>query len=63
VARVLNQMRIENAVSTETPEIYGFVPSDVESLQNYQDAHFFYLVQEDDPIFKNLANMDEFKFC
>lgn len=56
VAGVLDQMGIENAVSTEKPEIYGFVSSDVESLQNYQDAHFFYLVQEDDPIFENLAD-------
>ncbi|SDO89944.1 ABC transporter substrate-binding protein [Halobacillus aidingensis] len=56
VAGVLNQMGINNAVETEQPEIFGFVNSDVESLQNYQDSHFFYLVQDDDPIFDNLAD-------
>ncbi|MYL48563.1 ABC transporter substrate-binding protein [Halobacillus litoralis] len=56
IAGVLNQMGINNAVETEQPEIYGFVNSDVESLQNYQDSHFFYLVQDDDPIFDNLAD-------
>ncbi|SEH79769.1 iron complex transport system substrate-binding protein [Halobacillus karajensis] len=56
VAGVLNQMGIENAVNSEKPEVYGFISSDVEALQNYQDAHFFYLVQEDDPIFDNLAD-------
>ncbi|MEC3885950.1 iron-siderophore ABC transporter substrate-binding protein [Halobacillus sp. HZG1] len=56
IAGVLNQMGINNAVKTEQPEIYGFMNSDVESLQNYQDSHFFYLVQDDDPIFDNLED-------
>ncbi|QAS50870.1 ABC transporter substrate-binding protein [Halobacillus litoralis] len=56
VAGVLDQMGIQNAVITEQPEIYGFISTDVEALQNYQDSHFFYLVQEDDPIFDTLAD-------
>ena len=56
VAGVLDKMNMENAVKTEQPEIYGFISTDVEALQNYQDTHFFYLVQDDDPIFDNLAD-------
>jgi len=56
IAGVLNKMNASNAVKTEKPEIYGFISTNVEALQNYQDSHFFYLVQDDDPIFDNLAD-------
>ncbi|MCP3027997.1 ABC transporter substrate-binding protein [Halobacillus sp. A5] len=51
VAGVLEELGIQNAVKTEEPEIYGFIETTVETLQNYQNVHFFYLVQEDDNIF------------
>ncbi|WP_240339649.1 ABC transporter substrate-binding protein [Halobacillus ihumii] len=53
VAGVLEQMGVENAVETAQPEIYGFISTSVEALQNYQNSHFFYLVQKDDNIFTN----------
>ncbi|MFD2922445.1 ABC transporter substrate-binding protein [Halobacillus naozhouensis] len=53
VAGVLEQMGVDNAVEVEKPQVYGFISSSVEALQNYQNAHFFYLVQEDDNIFTN----------
>ncbi|MFZ0370037.1 MAG: iron-siderophore ABC transporter substrate-binding protein [Halobacillus sp.] len=56
IAGVLNKMNASNAVKTEKPEIYGFISTNVEALQNYQDSHFFFLVQDDDPIFDNLAD-------
>ncbi|WP_404450550.1 iron-siderophore ABC transporter substrate-binding protein [Virgibacillus necropolis] len=51
VAGVLEKMGVNNAVTSDKPEIYGFLSVSVEALQNYQDNHFFYLVQEDDTIF------------
>ncbi|WP_245804738.1 ABC transporter substrate-binding protein [Halobacillus hunanensis] len=53
VAGVLEQMGVANAVETKQPEIYGFISTSVEALQNYQNSHFFYLVQQDDNIFTN----------
>ncbi|UOR11549.1 ABC transporter substrate-binding protein [Halobacillus amylolyticus] len=53
VAGVLEKMDVGNAVESEQPEVYGFISTTVEALQNYQNAHFFYLVQEDDNIFSN----------
>ncbi|ASN03918.1 ABC transporter substrate-binding protein [Virgibacillus necropolis] len=56
VAGVLEKMGVNNAVPSDKPEKYGFLSVSVEALQNYQDNHFFYLVQEDDTIFsKQLA--------
>ncbi|UOQ94516.1 iron-siderophore ABC transporter substrate-binding protein [Halobacillus shinanisalinarum] len=53
VAGVLEKMDVGNAVENDQPEAYGFISTTVEALQNYQDAHLFYLVQEDDNIFSN----------
>lgn len=51
VAGVLEKLGVNNAVKTNQPEKYGFISVSVEALQNFQDSHFFYLVQDDDTIF------------
>ncbi|MFG6147880.1 ABC transporter substrate-binding protein [Halobacillus sp. B23F22_1] len=56
VAGVLQEIGIRNLVHTDEPEIYGFIETTVETLQNYQKAHFFYIVQEDDNVFEQLAD-------
>ncbi|MFC7321771.1 ABC transporter substrate-binding protein [Halobacillus campisalis] len=56
VAGVLEEIGVDNAVETEEPEIYGFLETDIEALQNYQDARFFYLVLEEDNVFEQLED-------
>ncbi|WP_226577859.1 ABC transporter substrate-binding protein [Halobacillus litoralis] len=51
VAQIMNQMGMENDYESEKLEIYGFTETTVETLQNYQDSNFFYIVQEEDNIF------------
>ncbi|MBA2174439.1 iron-siderophore ABC transporter substrate-binding protein [Halobacillus locisalis] len=53
VARIMNNMGMTNSYESENLEIYGYTSTTVETLQNYQDAHFFYIVQEEDNIFEN----------
>ncbi|MBP2005300.1 hypothetical protein [Halobacillus andaensis] len=56
VAGVLEEIGIRSLVDTDEPEIYGFIETTVETLQNYQEAHFYYLVQDDDEVFDQLAD-------
>lgn len=51
VAQIMNTMGMENDFESEQLEIYGFTETTVETLQNYQDTNFFYIVQEEDNIF------------
>lgn len=53
VAKVMNNMGMNNVYESEQLEVYGYTSTTVETLQNYQDAHFFYIVQEEDNIFAN----------
>ncbi|MGI8314274.1 ABC transporter substrate-binding protein [Halobacillus mangrovi] len=53
VAKVMNKMGMNNAYESDKLEIYGYTSTTVETLQNYQDANFFYIVQEEDNIFTN----------
>ncbi|SIS38453.1 ABC transporter substrate-binding protein [Salimicrobium flavidum] len=53
VANVMGELGLQNAHSSEELEIYGYTETTVETLQNYQDSHFYYIVQEDDNIFSN----------
>ncbi|WP_347860765.1 iron-siderophore ABC transporter substrate-binding protein [Salimicrobium sp. PL1-032A] len=53
VAKVMGELGLENAHSSDKLEVYGYTQTTVETLQNYQDAHFYYIVQEDDNIFSS----------
>ncbi|ARI77866.1 ABC transporter substrate-binding protein [Halobacillus mangrovi] len=53
VAKVMNKMGMNNAYESDKLEVYGYTSTTVETLQNYQDANFFYIVQEEDNIFTN----------
>ncbi|RCW67037.1 ABC transporter substrate-binding protein [Saliterribacillus persicus] len=50
---IMTKIGLENAYESEGFQVYGFDSASVEALQNFQDAHFFYIVQEDDNIFEN----------
>ncbi|QAS51371.1 ABC transporter substrate-binding protein [Halobacillus litoralis] len=51
VAQIMNNMGMQNDFESEELEIYGYTETTVETLQNYQDTNFFYIVQEEDNIF------------
>ncbi|UOR13071.1 ABC transporter substrate-binding protein [Halobacillus amylolyticus] len=56
VSHVMKNIGMTNAFESDKLEVYGYTQTTVETLQNYQDAHFFYIVQEEDNIFsKQLA--------
>ncbi|WP_163536509.1 iron-siderophore ABC transporter substrate-binding protein [Gracilibacillus sp. YIM 98692] len=48
---IMTKMGLENAYESEGFQLYGFDQTNVEALQTAQEAHFFYIVQEDDNIF------------
>ncbi|QGH34147.1 ABC transporter substrate-binding protein [Gracilibacillus salitolerans] len=48
---IMTKIGLENAYQSEGFQLYGFDETSVESLQTAQDAHFFYIVQEDDNVF------------
>ncbi|WP_163579189.1 ABC transporter substrate-binding protein [Gracilibacillus saliphilus] len=50
---IMTKIGLENAYQSEGFQLYGFDETSVESLQTAQDAHFFYIVQEDDNVFTN----------
>ncbi|MCT2536048.1 iron-siderophore ABC transporter substrate-binding protein [Aquibacillus koreensis] len=51
--QIMQNIGLENAYESEGFQAYGFDQASVEALQNFQDAHFFYIVQEEDNIFSN----------
>ncbi|CQR46499.1 Fe(3+)-citrate-binding protein YfmC precursor [Paraliobacillus sp. PM-2] len=51
--QIMEQIGLENAYESEGFQLYGFDQVSVEVLQNFQDANFFYIVQESDNIFTN----------
>lgn len=51
--KIMEKLGLVNAYEESDWELYGFKQTDVEALQNFQDAHFFYIVQEDDNVFEN----------
>ncbi|WP_079710866.1 ABC transporter substrate-binding protein [Paraliobacillus ryukyuensis] len=51
--QIMEQLGLENAYESEGFQLYGYDEASVEALQNFQDANFFYIVQEDDNIFTN----------
>ncbi len=53
VAHVMKNMGMNNVFESDKLETYGYTQTTVETLQNYQDAHFFYIVQKEDNIFSN----------
>ncbi|UOQ85239.1 ABC transporter substrate-binding protein [Gracilibacillus salinarum] len=50
---IMTEIGLENAYQSDGFQVYGFDETSVEALQTVQDAHFFYIVQEDDNIFSN----------
>ncbi|MRG85643.1 ABC transporter substrate-binding protein [Salinibacillus xinjiangensis] len=50
---IMEKLGLQNAYDETNWEVYGYNQTDVEALQNFQDAHFFYIVQEDDNVFEN----------
>ncbi|CDQ20103.1 iron complex transport system substrate-binding protein [Halobacillus karajensis] len=52
VAQIMNRMGMKNDYESEKLEVYGYTETTVEALQNYQDSNLFYIVQEEDNIFK-----------
>ncbi|UOQ43290.1 iron-siderophore ABC transporter substrate-binding protein [Halobacillus salinarum] len=53
VSHVMNKMGMQNAYESDKLETYGYTSTTVETLQNYQDSSFFYIVQDNDNIFNN----------
>ncbi|MCP3030577.1 iron-siderophore ABC transporter substrate-binding protein [Halobacillus sp. A1] len=51
VANVMGELGMTNDYESEELEIYGYTETTVETLQNYQDSNFFYIVQDEDNIF------------
>ncbi|GAA0493601.1 iron-siderophore ABC transporter substrate-binding protein [Salinibacillus aidingensis] len=51
--QIMGKMGLQNAYDGSDWELYGYKQTDVEALQNFQNAHFFYIVQEDDNVFEN----------
>ncbi|GGF12861.1 ferrichrome ABC transporter substrate-binding protein [Halobacillus andaensis] len=51
VANVMSELGMSNDYESEELEIYGYTETTVETLQNYQDSNFFYIVQDEDNIF------------
>ncbi|WP_077624854.1 ABC transporter substrate-binding protein [Sediminibacillus massiliensis] len=51
--QIMENIGLENAYESDGFQVYGFDETSVETLQNFQDAHFFYIVQEEDNIFSN----------
>ncbi|MDL4839307.1 ABC transporter substrate-binding protein [Aquibacillus rhizosphaerae] len=50
---IMEKIGLENAYESEGFQVYGFDEASVEVLQNFQDAHFFYIVQDEDNVFSN----------
>ncbi|MGP4040660.1 ABC transporter substrate-binding protein [Gracilibacillus sp. D59] len=50
---IMTKIGLKNAYQSDGFQLYGFDETSVESLQTAQDAHFFYIVQEDDNVFTN----------
>ncbi|MFC7061431.1 ABC transporter substrate-binding protein [Halobacillus seohaensis] len=51
VANVMDNLGMKNDYESDELEIYGYTETTVETLQNYQDSNFFYIVQDEDNIF------------
>lgn len=51
--QILENLGLSNAFDGSDFELYGYSETSVESLQPYQDAHFIYIVQDDDNVFEN----------
>jgi ferric hydroxamate transport system substrate-binding protein len=51
--KIMEKLGLVNAFKDSDWELYGFKQTDVEALQNFQDAHFFYIVQDNDNVFEN----------
>ncbi len=50
---IMEKLGLSNAYKETDWELYGYKQTDIEALQNFQDAHFFYIVQEEDNVFEN----------
>ncbi|WP_082234407.1 ABC transporter substrate-binding protein [Halobacillus massiliensis] len=53
VANIMSELGMENDYESDQLEIYGYTETTVETLQNYQDTNFFYIVQDSDNIFED----------
>ncbi|QTN00282.1 ABC transporter substrate-binding protein [Sediminibacillus dalangtanensis] len=49
--QIMENIGLENAYQSDGFQVYGYDETSVETLQNFQDARFFYIVQENDNIF------------
>ncbi|WP_017473067.1 ABC transporter substrate-binding protein [Amphibacillus jilinensis] len=56
VSHVLEGMGLTNKIQDQDAVDYGFIEANVEGVSNYQEALFLHTVQEDDPLFDNLAD-------
>lgn len=51
--QIMQNIGLENAYESDGFQPYGFDEVSIEVLQNFQEANFFYIVQEEDNIFTN----------
>ncbi len=51
--QIMEQINLQNAFDGRDFELYGYVETGVDQLERYEDAHFTYIVQEDDNVFEN----------
>lgn len=61
VSHVLEKAGLENAITEDNTAEWGFIEANVEGLAAYQEAVLIHAVQEDDPLFDNLANNELWK--
>ncbi|MFA1819860.1 ABC transporter substrate-binding protein [Virgibacillus oceani] len=55
VSHVLEGIGLTNKIQDQEPQSSGFIESNVEGVSNYEESLFIHTVQEDDPLFDNLA--------
>lgn len=56
VSNVLENMGLVNKIQDEAEGASGMIETNVEGVSKYQEAMLLHTVQEDDPLFDNLAN-------
>ncbi|WP_152656703.1 ABC transporter substrate-binding protein [Oceanobacillus sp. CFH 90083] len=55
VSHVLEGLGLTNKIQDQDPQPSGFIEANAEGVSNYDEALFIHTVQEDDPLFDNLA--------
>lgn len=52
---LMTRIGLENAYESETFEVYGYSEVNLEALTNLEEANFFYIIQDDDPMLETLS--------